>query len=370
MTKETAELNLGDILRRAEQELTLEPAEIIHLLGLKTEAEINDVFTMARKLRERYFGNAIFLYGFIYFSTHCRNDCSFCFYRKSSRSSLRYRKTEAEILELAARLVESGVHLLDFTMGEDPIYFAQDYRGFEQLVETVAKVKQATGVPLMISPGVISDNVLGEFNKAGVEWYACYQETHNRNLFEKLRLGQGYEERMEAKLSARRTGFLLEEGLLAGVGETNHDVADSLSAMRLLGADQVRVMSFVPQAGTPMASWATVSRRREMLIIAVMRLIFPDKLIPASLDVDGLDGLGQRLEAGANVITSIIQPRTGLAGVSNSSLDIDEGNRTVQSILPILHSKNLACASLHDYQAWINGRKAFLAKEESVCASR
>lgn len=49
-----------------------------------------------------------------------------------------------------------------------------------------------------------------------------------------------------------------------------------------------------------------------------MRLLFPDKLIPASLDVDGISGLELRLMAGANVVTSIIPPNEGLAGVAQS----------------------------------------------------
>jgi len=39
--------------------------------------------------------------------------------------------------------------------------------------------------------------------------------------------------------------------------------------------------------------------KKELLISAVMRMVFPDRLIPASLDVGGLAGLKQRLEAGA-----------------------------------------------------------------------
>ncbi len=71
-------------------------------------------------------------------------------------------------------------------------------------------------------------------------------------------------------------------------------------------------------------------------MIAVMRLLFPDRLIPASLDIDGVAGLQARLNAGANVVTSLIPPRLGLAGVAQSTRDIDDGYRTVAGILPLL----------------------------------
>ena len=56
---------------------------------------------------------------------------------------------------------------------------------------------------------------------------------------------------------------------------------------------------------------------RELLIIAMLRLAFPDRLIPASLDIEGLEGLQLRLDAGANVVTSLIVPGAGLTGVAS-----------------------------------------------------
>ena len=87
-------------------------------------------------------------------------------------------------------------------------------------------------------------------------------------------------------------------------------------------------MTFVPQRGTPLAQRTPAGRLGELVTIATMRLTMPDRLIPASLDVDGIAGLESRIAAGANVVTSLVPPDTGLAGVSQSELDIDEGLRT------------------------------------------
>ncbi len=76
-------------------------------------------------------------------------------------------------------------------------------------------------------------------------------------------------------------------------------------------------------------------------MIALMRLVFPGKLIPASLDVEGLAGLKRRLEAGANVVTSIVPPQQGLAGVAQSFLDIDNAHRTTDSVLSVLKNCSL-----------------------------
>ncbi|WP_338084946.1 methylornithine synthase PylB [Dehalobacterium formicoaceticum] len=354
---------LEQILEKAYQEITLSKKEITYLLGLKQGEEMNQVFQMAETLRQRYFGDKIFMYGFVYFSTYCQKDCAFCLYRKSNHSLQRYRKSEAEILEIACSLKESGVHLLDLTMGEDPQYLCRDQEGVDKLCGVIEKVKKNTGLPLMVSPGVVSGTVLKRFRDIGVNWYALYQETHTRSLYAKLRLQQDYDQRLQAKKTAHQIGMLIEEGLLTGIGDQGEDVVNSLLVMEDLRAEQVRVMSFIPQERTPMENWFSPPRVRESLIIAIMRIMFPDRLIPASLDVDGINGLKQRLAAGANVVTSIIPSQSGLAGVSNSDLDIEDGNRTVYRVTNILEELNLAPASLDEYMYWLDQRTSLVRPE-------
>jgi len=112
-----------------------------------------------------------------------------------------------------------------------------------------------------------------------------------------------------------------------------------------------------------MEHWDSPPRLTELLIIGVMRLIFPDRLIPASLDVDGIKGLRERLDAGANVVTSIIPPQAGLAGVSNNSLDIEDGNRTVQRVTGVLSEMGLAPAPQEEYQAWVKKRQSLVVEK-------
>jgi methylornithine synthase len=253
-------------------------------------------------------------------------------------------------------LAESGVHLIDLTMGEDPEIFQASDQGFELLLDTIRSVKQNTNLPVMISAGVLGDAVLGRLSAAGASWYACYQETHNRTLYQKLRTMQDYDIRINSKRRAKELGLLIEEGLLVGVGESAGDIADSISAMGELRADQVRAMSFIPQEGTPMERFPAPDPSRELLVIALLRLVFPECLIPASLDVGGSGGLGQKLAAGANVVTSLIPPGQGLAGVAQCALGIEDGKRTVAGIQNILRESELEPASNEEYHSWLNQR--------------
>lgn len=340
------------------QEVPVSREDIKALLALREPEELDLLFSAAARVRERYFGNRIFLYGFLYFSTFCRNNCRFCQYRRANTGFPRYRKTPDQVVAAAEQMAGAGVHLIDLTMGEDPAWHENGDAGFEDLAALVEAVRERTNLPVMVSPGVLPDPVLKRLAHAGVHWYACYQETHNPDLYLRLRQGQDFSERIAKKQLARTCGMLVEEGILAGVGETTGDIADSLLWMREFGVDQARVMTFVPQAGTPMAGAAAPDRVKELVTIAAMRLVLRDCLIPASLDVDGLDGLPGRLAAGANVVTSIVPPEQGLAGVANASLDIEESRRSLDNILPVLADCGLEAAAVKDYSTWVDRRRA------------
>ncbi|MGL5514621.1 MAG: hypothetical protein ACRDBM_15505, partial [Sporomusa sp.] len=139
---------LNRILEKALEEEPLTRTELLYLLRISATDDIARVFAIARTLRNQYFKNKIFLYGFVYFSTYCRNECTFCLYRNSNQALSRYHKTQAEIMETACRLVKSGVHLLDLTMGEDPRYYNNHGAGFDSLAKTVRAIKEATDIPI------------------------------------------------------------------------------------------------------------------------------------------------------------------------------------------------------------------------------
>jgi methylornithine synthase len=317
--------------------------------------EFYSLCSAAAQVRANSLGTQVFIYGFAYFSTYCRNDCRFCFYRKQNTKCQRYRKDPERISEIAQLLERSGVHLIDLTSGEDPIL----YHGsrFEPLVRMVRLVNDATDLGIMVSPGVLPRSALRSLKEAGADWYALYQETHNKRIYSKLRIGQDYGTRLEAKLNAHKEDLLIEDGILLGVGESHDDRVDSIFGMKRIGASQVRAMGFVPQDGTPMQNYHSPPIADEMTTMAVMRLVHQEKLMPASLDIDGLKGLGLRLASGANVISSVIPPKLGLAGVAQAQLGVDEGLRTVDAVRPHIEQLGLKIASKNSYAKWMDAEK-------------
>jgi methylornithine synthase len=187
-----------DLCSRALEGVVLSEAQLAELLSA-TGDDAQQVFAAAREMRARVSGDAVFLYGFVYFSTYCRNECAFCFYRAGNDESPRYRKPVDEVVGICRDLAGSGVVLLDLTMGEDPQVLADGCAG---LLKLVSAVHDGAGLPVMVSPGVVTEDVLAGLRARGADWYALYQETHTRELYDRLRVGQPFEARVSARRAA------------------------------------------------------------------------------------------------------------------------------------------------------------------------
>ena len=345
-------MSVLEILDRAKKNREISRDEIVELLSVK-DSEVSDLFSAAAYVRDKIFGKKVFIYGFVYFSTYCRNNCAFCYYRRTNKLT-RYRKTEDEVLALSASLKDAGINLVDLTMGEDPVMCADDY---EDLLNIIRRVRDEVKISIMASPGAVPEDSFIKFKEAGTDWFACYQETYNRELFSKLRLEQDFDERMNQKIWANKAGLLTEDGIMVGLGETLEDRVDSMIKMGSLGCQQIRAMTFVPQKGTPMENVKPSEPMDELKSIAVMRLMYPDRLIPASLDVEGIAGLKTRLDAGANVITSIVPPHEDLAGVAQHELDIDNGRRSVEHVQNMLDGMGRKVATNTEYESLLRKLK-------------
>lgn len=324
---------------------SLSDEDLKKLLAIESEEELEKLYRTARKVRDHFFGNRVFLNCFIYFSTYCKNRCAFCYYN-CENDIKRYRLTREDIKETCKVLKGAGFHMIDLTMGEDPYYYDKP----ERFVELVRTVKEELNLPIMISPGVMNNEILLKARENGADFLALYQETYDRERYAKLRVGQSFEGRVNARRFAKENGYCVEDGLLTGIGNDIESTVLSLRGMKANNPDMVRVMTFIPQEGTPLEGAQQSSNLSELKIIAVQRLFFPDRLIPASLDVEGIDGMVHRLNAGANIVTSILPPNSELDGVANYDRGLKERDRDIKSVISRLESLGMEPASQADFE--------------------
>lgn len=315
------------------------------LLSLESEEELEKLYYVAQKVRNHYFGNRVFLNCFIYFSTYCKNQCAFCYYNCKNEIN-RYRLTVEEVKDMCKALKGEGFHMIDLTMGEDPYYYDDP----DRFVDLVRIVKEELGLPIMISPGVMDRDTLLKAREKGANFLALYQETYDLELYEKLRVGQSFERRLNARRFAKQDGYCVEDGILTGIGNDIESTVISIRGMKANNPNMVRVMTFLPQEGTPLEDFRDNSKLSELKIIAVLRLMFPKCLIPASLDLEGIDGMVHRLNAGANIVTSIFPSDPRLEGVANYDRGMEERDRDITSVVKRLEIMGMEPASQTDFE--------------------
>ncbi|MBQ8179260.1 MAG: methylornithine synthase PylB [Candidatus Methanomethylophilaceae archaeon] len=345
---------ITDIITRVQEDGPVDVEDVYRLMSAEDPKDLEELYAAARKVRDSRFGRKIFTYGFVYYSTYCKNNCTFCYYRNSNHGIERYRKGVEEVVQLSGSLKDAGINLADLTTGEDPKLYADDYR---MLLDTIRAVRDEVGISIMSSPGALPREMFPRIREAGADWHACYQETYNRDLFSRLRLDQSFDDRRNQKVWAMEAGLLAEDGMMMGLGENVRDRAETILEMGNLGCSQIRAMTFVPQEGTPMQDHTPYDSTEELKAIAVMRILFPDRLIPCSLDVEGIAGLKTRIAAGANVITSIVPPNRNLAGVAQHELDIENGNRSVEHVFEMLEEMGYRHATNTEYTSFLDSRR-------------
>ena len=72
---------IADIVAKGERDGRLSVDEIFELMSIEDKEDLEELFAAARRVRDKEFGKKIFTYGFVYFSTYCKNNCTFCYYR-------------------------------------------------------------------------------------------------------------------------------------------------------------------------------------------------------------------------------------------------------------------------------------------------
>jgi len=349
-------LMIDEIIEKAEKGQPVDINEIYELMSITNTDDLEKLYSAASRVRDKTFGKNIFTYGFVYFSTYCKNNCTFCYFRNTNGID-RYRKSVEEIVEHCGNLQDAGINLADLTMGEDPLMYANNN---EQLLKIVSAVRDEIGINIMVSPGAMQENMFAPLRDAGADWFACYQETYNRPLFESRRINQSFDDRKNQKIWARQNGILAEDGMMIGIGESVMDRAQTIQEMVNLNCEQIRAMTFVPQCGTPMEKDPQRDSTEELKAIAVMRLLKHDAMIPCTLDVEGVAGLKTRINAGASVITSIVPPKKHFAGVAQPEMDIDNGNRSVEHVFEVLEETGHHRAPTSEFRKLVADRKSKL----------
>ncbi len=268
---------------------------------------MNYLLARAHETRMEHYHTKVFMRGLVEFTSYCKRDCLYCGIRASNRKAERYRLSSSEILEACAEGYELGYKTFVLQGGED------DYYTDDRVVEIVGKIKERfPGCAVTLSIGEKSFESYKKYYDAGADRYLLRHETASRTLYNKLHpKTMSFDNRIQCLKNLKEIGYQVGAGFMVGLpGQTNEDYVMDLHFLKELQPHMVGIGPFIPHKDTPFAAEGGGTVETTIVMLAIVRLLLPEVLLPATTALGTLDPMGREkgLKAGANVVMPNLSP--------------------------------------------------------------
>jgi biotin synthase len=231
---------------------------------------------MANLVRELFFGRKINFCSIINIkSGQCGEDCKFCAQSVRHRTQIeRYPMMKPAKIEATARQIEKDGAALRLGLVSSGNKLSE--KEMAALAETFARLKKSTHLGLCASLGDLDEKQLRLLKKAGLKRYHHNLETSAR-FFPKVCSTHNFSERKAMVLRSKKMGLEVCSGGLFGLGENWEDRVDLALELRALDVDSVPLNFLSAIPGTPLEKQPPLPPLEILRIIAIFRLILPDK---------------------------------------------------------------------------------------------
>lgn len=174
------------ILDKAKQEKGLTHREASVLLACDNPEIETEIFALAEKIKQDYYGNRIVLFAPLYLSNYCINSCVYCPYHVKNKHIFRKKMTQDEIRQEVIALQDMGHKRLALELGEDPVNNPIEY--VLESIATIYGIKHKNGAIRRVNVNIAATTVenYAKLHKAGIGTYILFQETYNKESYEQL----------------------------------------------------------------------------------------------------------------------------------------------------------------------------------------
>ncbi|WP_295156543.1 [FeFe] hydrogenase H-cluster radical SAM maturase HydE [uncultured Brachyspira sp.] len=261
----------------------------------------------ARDKADKIFGKYIFMRGLIEFTNYCKNDCIYCGIRKSNKNAQRYRLSKEEILLCADIGYKIGFRTFVLQGGEDPYYNINIMSDIVNAVKT-----KYNDCALTLSIGEKEEEYYKILKEKGADRFLLRHETADNTHYSKLHPNNmSLENRKECLMTLKKLGYQTGTGIMIGSPyQTLENIADDLVFMQNINPEMIGMGPFLPHNDTPFADEKKGELELTLILISIVRLIFPSALIPATTALGTLKEGGRELGIlhGSNVVMPNLSP--------------------------------------------------------------
>lgn len=174
------------ILEKAKLGKGLTHREASVLLACEDEGKNQKIFSLAKKIKQEYYGNRIVLFAPLYLSNYCINGCVYCPYHAKNKHIPRKKMTQEEIKKEVIALQDMGHKRLAIETGEDPVNNPIEY--VLESLKTIYSIHHKNGAIRRANVNIAATTVENyrKLKEAGIGTYILFQETYNKKSYEEL----------------------------------------------------------------------------------------------------------------------------------------------------------------------------------------
>jgi len=297
---------MKELIDKLYKENDLDENELLYLLDYIKKADQDYLMAKAREMAFQHYGGYIYARGLIEFTNYCCRDCSYCGIRASNKKADRYRLSLEQILSACTEGDRLGYRTFVLQGGED-IHYTD-----EKIVEIIKNIKyRFPSCAVTLSIGEKSYESYQKYYNAGADRYLLRHETASKLLYEKLHPGMSFENRRQCLINLKRIGYQVGAGFMVGLpGQTHQDYVKDLRFLKSIRPHMVGIGPFIPHQDTPLAAENGGTVEMTITLLAIIRLMLPEVLLPATTALGTIDPSGREkgLKAGANVVMPNLSP--------------------------------------------------------------
>lgn len=252
----------------------LDREQAMWLFRLQEQDHIWELLLNARRIREAFRGNRVFLCSIVNVkSGACPEDCRFC--AQSARyhtAAPKYDLVGPEQVLAAARDAHANGAVALAPVAAWPKLTSARVRAITPILSAL---RDSVPVEVHASLGMIeTEAVAAALAEAGVRCYNHNLET-SRRYFPNICTTHSYDARVRTIRILKNVGLRVCSGGILGLGETPEDRCELALALRELDVDVVPINILTPIPGTPLEGVPPPTPMEVLKTIACFRFILP-----------------------------------------------------------------------------------------------
>ncbi|WP_160673995.1 [FeFe] hydrogenase H-cluster radical SAM maturase HydG [Clostridium sp. C8-1-8] len=177
---------IASIIEKARNYKGISHREAAVLLECDVDELNKEMYSLAKEIKQKFYGNRIVMFAPLYLSNYCVNGCVYCPYHYKNKHIARKKLTQEEIRRETIALQDMGHKRLALEAGEDPINNPLDY--ILESIKTIYNIKHKNGEIRRVNVNIAATTVedYKKLKDAGIGTYILFQETYHKDTYEEL----------------------------------------------------------------------------------------------------------------------------------------------------------------------------------------